>query len=105
MPRLNSFCNSGLHDVSKCTAPRVLSSDCPSAGCASEIKTAPVKAVLNILIMGMLPVQDAQSCDQRPSAFYGNQAFSRGPLRQVHIPGMTNHSATCPSLTLTLSYP
>src|ERR1700722_11636599 len=64
MPRSNSFCASGLHDVSKCTVPNVLSSVCPKAGCASESNAAPAKAivaVLNILIMALLRGPATQS--------------------------------------------
>src|SRR5580704_7460620 len=47
MPRSNSFCASGLHDVSKCTLPSLLSSVCPKAGRASETPVAAIAATAN----------------------------------------------------------
>ena len=61
IPRSNSFCASGLHDVSKCTVPSFLSSDCPNAGSVNESPTTVVTAstkdvltMIQILVGGMI---------------------------------------------------
>src|SRR5438445_13573601 len=61
MPRSKSFCASGLHDVSKCTLPSLLSSVCPRADRASEAPVATMAAAANDvlfmiqLLVGMKP--------------------------------------------------
>ena len=57
MPRSKSFCASGVHDVSKCTVPNLLSSVCPSADRASETPVTATAATANdVLIMIQLLV-------------------------------------------------
>jgi hypothetical protein len=58
MPRSNSFCASGLHDVSKCTLPSLLSSVCPRAtDKASETPVTAMAATANdVLFMILLLV-------------------------------------------------
>src|SRR5258705_3760921 len=47
MPRSNSFCASGLHEVSKCTWPSFLSSVWPRADRVSETPVAATAAMAN----------------------------------------------------------
>src|ERR1041384_8125446 len=57
IPWSKSFCASGLHEVSKCTVPSLLSSDCPSAVCTNESPTAAAAAIaIDDLIMMQLQV-------------------------------------------------
>src|SRR5882762_1797968 len=58
MPWSNSFCASGLHDVSKCTLPSLLSSVCPRAAVrASETPVTAMAATANeVLFMILLLV-------------------------------------------------
>src|SRR5712691_12016564 len=57
MPRSKSFCASGLHDVSKCTLPNLLSSVCPRADRASETPvTAMAATASDVLFMILLLV-------------------------------------------------
>src|ERR1700722_1384739 len=62
MPRSNSFCASGVHDVSKCTLPSLLSSVCPRVAVrASETPVAATAATANevlfmiLLLVGIKP--------------------------------------------------
>src|SRR6266700_3255426 len=76
IPLSNSFCASGLHDVSKCTVPSLVSSDCPSAGCANESPTAAVAAIANgVFIMIWLQV-----CSECPLSAAQIRPNSRGRL-------------------------
>ena len=79
-----SFCASGLHDVSKCTLPSLLSSTCPKAGWASEISAAPAKAitvVFEILLMMFSRSNGLSTAQLANTAFSENQALSRRPQR------------------------
>src|ERR1700709_894464 len=62
MPRSNSFCASGLHDVSKCTLPSLLSSVCPRAAVkasatpvAATAATASEVLFMILLLVGIKP--------------------------------------------------
>src|SRR5215831_15456307 len=44
MPRSNSFCAAGLHDVSKCTLPSCFSLAAACAGWAAQINVSAAKA-------------------------------------------------------------
>src|SRR6266404_7910163 len=60
MPRSNSFCASGLHEVSKCTWPSFLSSVWPRADRVSETPVAATAAMANdVLFMVLLLVGGA----------------------------------------------
>src|SRR5215510_2178092 len=51
MPRSNSFCAAGLHDVSKCTLPSCFSLAAACAGWAAQINVSAAKAFVVFLIM------------------------------------------------------
>src|SRR5215510_6091332 len=58
----NSFCACGLHEVSKCTLPSLLSSTCPKAGCASTVTVdtsaaAPHNVLIMIYLLALLLIQ------------------------------------------------
>src|SRR5713226_6074989 len=93
--RLNSFCASGLHDVSKFTLPSFLSSDCPNAGCASESPAAAAAAIANdVLIMIQLLV----SIGFRPSVEHFPAKCETVRRRKCDI---SKESRACPNSSRT----